>query len=322
MKKFIALALAAAMTAACAAVSAVAAEFPDGKPITIICPVKAGGDTDRNAREIATRLSKYLKTNVIVENINGGATVMGMQETLDRPADGYTLITNGTDIFVPWMMGTTEITLDSFKTVGVPLIDNTTVLVTATDYGYKDLKDLVEKSIAEPDSIEYGGKIGATNQICGIAMNEEWGSKMRFVDVGNNAAKITALLGYQTGVINVSYSLATDYFTTGDFTALCLLGSQKNELLPDVPMASDFGYKNVDFSKFIWLGVHPDTPDDIVAILTDALKKVSEDPDFQKYAENNYLTTCWYANEEAQAFCNSYYTDTMAPYQEAFLAQQ
>ena len=301
--------------------TASAADYPS-KPIQIVCPVKAGGDTDRNTRQLAIALGKVLGVNVVTVNVNGGATVLGMEQVLEADPDGYNLIINGTDIFVPNMMGTTDITLDSFKTIGVCAIDNTTVLVAHKDSGYADLKDLVEKSAAAPDSIEYGGKIGATNQICGIAMNKEWGAAMRFQDVGNNAAKITALLGRQTDVINLSYSLALDYFKTGEFQALCLLGSEANELMPDVKLASEYGYKNVDFSKFFWVGVHPDTPDEIVDILADALAKAAADPDFVKYLEENYLTPVCILKEEAQAYCNKFYQDTMEIYKEEFLAAQ
>lgn len=54
------------------------ADFPK-KPIQIICPVKAGGDTDYNTRVIAQYLSKYLGVNVVVTNVEGGATILGMQ---------------------------------------------------------------------------------------------------------------------------------------------------------------------------------------------------------------------------------------------------
>ncbi|MEG1943785.1 MAG: tripartite tricarboxylate transporter substrate-binding protein, partial [Angelakisella sp.] len=266
--------------------------------------------------------SKYIGTNVVVTNVAGGATVMAMQQILDGEADGYTMIINGCDMYVPYMMGTTDINIDKFKTVGVPIIDNTTVLAVNAKSGYKDLKALVDATKAAPGTIEYGGKIGATNQICGVAMNQEWGAGFKFMDVGNNAAKMTALLADQTDAINISYSLAQDYFKTGEFKALCLLGDKKNELLTDVPMADASGLKNVDFSKFFWLGVHPDTPDEIVDALAAALKKTTEDPDFIANMESNYLTTVWYEKAEAQALCNDYYTRTMEPYKDAFLAQQ
>ena len=301
--------------------SAMAYEFTDD--ITLICPVKAGGDTDRNTRTLAEAMQKYTGVNVVVKNVDGGATVMAMQECLDAEPDGNTLIVNGTDIFVPYMQGVSDITIDSFKTIGIPIIDNTTVLAVNAASGWETLEDLLEASKAEPNTIEYGGKIGAANQICCIAMNAEWDAGLKFIDVGNNAAKMTALLGEQTDVINISYSLANDYFTTGDFIPVVLLGTEKNDLLPmDVPIASEFGLKDVDFSKFFWVGTGPDVPDEKVEALIEVLNQVTADPDFIADVESNYLNVCPMVGEEAQEFCNAMYTDTLLPYKDAFLAAQ
>jgi tripartite-type tricarboxylate transporter receptor subunit TctC len=291
--------------------------------ITIICPVKAGGDTDRNTRTLAQAMQKITGVNVVVKNVDGGATVMGMQECIDAPADGNTLIVNGTDMFVPYIQGTSEINIDSFKTIGVPIIDNTTVLAVNKESGWNTLEDLLAADKESPNTIEYGGKIGASNQICGIAMNKEWGSSLRFVDVGNNAAKMTALLGLQTDVINISYSLANDYFSTGEFIPLVLLGTEKNDLLPqDVPLASDLGLTNVDFSKFFWVGTGPDVPDEKVAALTEVLEKATQDPEFIESIESNYLNVVFMGGDEARDYCNKMYEETLLPYKEAFLEAQ
>lgn len=294
-------------------------DFPK-KPIQIICPVKAGGDTDYNTRVIAQYLTKYLGVNVVVTNVEGGATILGMQQVLDGDPDGYTMVINGLDAYIPNMMGTTDITIDSFKTVGIPLFDNTTVLVANKASGYESIKDVVEKTQAAPGTIEYGMKIGAANQVYGIAMNTEWDAKFKPMDVGNNAAKMTALLGQQTDTVVLAYALAKDYFATGEFQALCLLGGEKNELLPDVPLPSEYGLKDLDCSKWFWLGVHPDTPDEIVDVLSDALEQVSKDPEFIKTMEENYLTVKYIAKKDAQDYANKFYEDTLVPYKDEFLS--
>lgn len=290
--------------------------------VTLICPVKAGGDTDRNTRVLAEYMQKYMGVNVIVKNVDGGATVMGMQECLDAKPDGTTLVVNGTDMFVPYMQGSSTINIDSFKTIAIPVIDNTTVLAVNKNSGWNTLEDLLKASQAAPDTIEYGGKIGASNQICGIAMNKEWNAGLKFIDVGNNSAKMTALLGEQTDVINISYALATDYFTTGEFIPLCLLGNEKNELLANVPMASDYDLTNVDFSKFFWVGTNPETPDEIVNALADVIKQVCEDPEFVATMEGYYLTVDYMATDEAKDFANKMYESGLLPYKEEFLSNQ
>jgi tripartite-type tricarboxylate transporter receptor subunit TctC len=298
----------------------VGSNYPN-KPIQIIVPVPAGGDTDYNARVLAEYVSKYIGQPVVVTNVEGGGTVTGMQQILDGNPDGYSLVVNGTDVFVPNMLGNTEVTLDSFKTAGISLIDNTTVLAVHKDSGFTQLPELVEASKANPQGLEYGMKIGATNNICGIAMGTQWGAEFKNVDVGNNAAKMTALLAKQTDVININYSLAKDYFTTGEFVPLVLLGSEKNQALPELPLAEDFGMENLDYSKFFWLGMHPETPDEIVKIFSDALKKACEDPEYIEKMEANYLTVKFMEPQEAHQFALNFYEETMLPFKEDFVNQ-
>ncbi len=291
--------------------------------MTLICPFKAGGDTDRNTRYLAEAMSRIAGVNVVVQNVDGGASVMGMQECLDAKPDGNTMVVNGTDIFVPYMQGNSDITIDSFKTVGITHMDNTTVLAVNKTSGWTTLDDLLKAAQAEPDTIEYGGKIGVANQICGIAMNNEWNAGLKFVDVGNNAAKMTALLGEQTDVINISYSLAGDYFSTGEFIPLVLLGAEKNELLPqDIPVGEDLGLKNLDFSKFFWIGTSPDVPDEKVEALTNLLEQVCQDETFQQELVDNYLTLKFMPGQEAADFANKMYEETLLPYKDQFLAAQ
>lgn len=88
-----------------------ATDFPK-KPIQIIVPLKAGGDTDYNTRVLAKYLQKYLGKPVVVTNVDGGATMIGMQQVLSSKPDGYTMVINGLDLYIPSLMGTTDITLD------------------------------------------------------------------------------------------------------------------------------------------------------------------------------------------------------------------
>ena len=87
-------------------------------------------------------------------------------------------------------------------------------------------------------------------------------------------------------------------------------------------LASEYGYKNVDFSKFFWVGVNPNTPDEIVDILADALAKAAQDPEFLSYLKDNFLTPACMLKEEAQQYAQKFYEDTMEIYKDEFLAAQ
>lgn len=65
------------------------AAWPE-KPIQIIVPWGAGGNTDTVARLVAEGLQKELKVNVNVVNRTGGAGVVGHDAIAKAKADGYT----------------------------------------------------------------------------------------------------------------------------------------------------------------------------------------------------------------------------------------
>src|SRR5262245_66182957 len=70
-----------------------AQQFPiPGKPIRIIVPFAAGGQTDIQARAVAQRMSETMSVPVIVENKPGASTLLGAREVQKSAPDGHTLL--------------------------------------------------------------------------------------------------------------------------------------------------------------------------------------------------------------------------------------
>src|SRR5689334_14441461 len=89
IRTFAAPALLAASITLCAA-SAIAETWPD-KPIHIIVPYVAGGNTDSNARLIGAKLSEALGQPVIIDNMPGAGANIGAGAAARAAPDGYTL---------------------------------------------------------------------------------------------------------------------------------------------------------------------------------------------------------------------------------------
>ena len=71
--------------------SAVAADAFPNRPITIVVPFAAGGETDLVARMLADGMSKELKQVMVVQNIIGASGVAGISAVTGAKPDGYTL---------------------------------------------------------------------------------------------------------------------------------------------------------------------------------------------------------------------------------------
>src|SRR5437868_7211704 len=71
-------------------VASSAQDYPT-KPVRIIVPFAPGGGSDFIARFIAQRLTGGLGQQVIVENKPGAGGMLGIEQGVKSPPDGYTL---------------------------------------------------------------------------------------------------------------------------------------------------------------------------------------------------------------------------------------
>lgn len=70
------------------------AQYPD-KPVLLIVGSGAGGINDIIARIVAEHMTKSLGQQVNVENRPGAGTTLAISAIAKAPADGYTLLVNG-----------------------------------------------------------------------------------------------------------------------------------------------------------------------------------------------------------------------------------
>ena len=86
-----------AATAALPAVSRVArAQAYPSRPITIVVPFAAGGNTDVNGRVLAEQMRGPLGQPVIIENVSGADGSIGTGRVARARPDGYTIELGGT----------------------------------------------------------------------------------------------------------------------------------------------------------------------------------------------------------------------------------
>jgi tripartite-type tricarboxylate transporter receptor subunit TctC len=62
------------------------------RPITIVVPYAAGGQSDVVARVVGEHMRETLGQPVLIENVVGAGGAIGLRRVARAPSDGYTLV--------------------------------------------------------------------------------------------------------------------------------------------------------------------------------------------------------------------------------------
>lgn len=272
------------------------AEYPT-KPIEVVVPVGAGGDTDLNTRITAKYLEQELGESIVITNVEGSGGSTGIKEVLSKEADGYAVLAYHNAMLVNNIYGLADYTSEDFKYAGVGILDQSNTFLASKDAEFDDLESLIEHAKDNPGKVKVATEVGAMTHLQILEFEQETGVEFNIVDAGGASDKITALLGGRVDIVPTSLGLVQDYIESGDFVSLGVLADERLEGAPDV---ETFAEQGVDMSvdKVFYWAFDPETPDEVVDTFSEALQKVVENEDYQEEIEKNWLTPTYLDSEE------------------------
>ena len=92
------------------------AAYPE-RPIKMVVPWAAGGDTDAIHRVIAGSMEKQLGKPVVVVNIAGASGTVGARDVMKAAPDGYTILAIHDFIHTTYHTGVAELTYRDFEPI-------------------------------------------------------------------------------------------------------------------------------------------------------------------------------------------------------------
>ncbi len=301
MKKLIGITLIAASFAVTStAFSADAVKWPT-KPVQVIVPAGAGGDTDFNARTIARYFEKLTGKQMIITNVKGGGGTIGMAQVLDAAPDGNTILFGH-----PGIMIVTEVAglwdknyEDVFDVACIPAVDKGAVLVASKQSGIKNVSDLVAKAKANPNKVIYGVEIGNFAHLQGLIFQKKAGIDLKFVDAGTVSDKIPNLLGGRIDVSSIPYGSVQDYGKTGDMAMVAQYNDTTNPLIPGVKTFKEQGI-SFQMEKPYVIAFKKGTDPAIVNKMADVMKQIIKEPGYAKALEEGFKQpVSFYDTQEA-----------------------
>lgn len=250
------------------------------KPITLIVPGAAGGTTDTPARIVAQKLGERLGQSVVVENLTGAGGIIGVQNLLRRPADGYTVLIGNT--------GTHAINYSAYKELGykrddfLPLTDMISfanVLQVNAQSKIHTVNELVAALKREPGKLSFSSAgMGQTTHLTAELFLERTGTSAVHVPYRGSAPATLGLLSGEVQFMFDNFNNALPQIQAGKLRALAVTSERRMPQLPDTPTMAQAGQK--DFVVTVYLGffVPAKTPPEVASKLAEALIAVVSDP--------------------------------------------
>jgi tripartite-type tricarboxylate transporter receptor subunit TctC len=258
------------------------------RPITVVSPYAAGGDSDLSGRNLANVVPKYLGQPMIMTNVVGASGTIGSQKVRTSPPDGYTLLIAriGSQAIIPALDTKTAYKWNDFTFLSL-LELNPYVCVVKADSQAKTMKDLIEMLRANPGKLNYSSAGAGTIQHMGpqYIFNVAGLPAGAAEHVGYKGAgeATTALLSGQVQFMCTNMTTLTGHLKAGTMRALMTTTAERLKELPDTPTARELGWPQLE-ALTGWSALYgpPGMPADVVAKWTEAFKQIAQDPDWLK----------------------------------------
>ena len=278
--------LAAALLLALAAgrVQAQEPPFPQKAPIEITVLFPAGSSADVTARMLADGMSKALGQRVLVVDRPGAGGAIGYKYVAAQKPDGYSLVWNSNSISTTYYSGQLPFDYRAFDAVA-RVLSESPVLAVRADARWKTLKELLAEARARPKAISIGHSgVGSHTHISLAALLNAAGAEATEVPFGA-AQVVPSLLGGHVDAILQLPAALSGPIRQGQVRLLAALTQERDPALPDVPTAREQGF---DVALEAWRGiaVPKGTPFEAIRELEQAIRTVTQSPEFAKGAEN------------------------------------
>ena len=267
----------ALLAALCVLAAPAIAAYPD-RPVKLIVPWAAGGDTDVIYRAFSPHLQKHLGgQTVVIANVGGASGTKGAKEAKDSAADGYTIFAVHDSIHSTYYTGVADVRWEDFEPIC--LVSATPSIVTASPKTpWADMKAMVADAKARPGQVSVGASLGSTSHFFPALVEKAAGIKFKYVPYDGTAPRMNALLGghIDMGESNLTQKGKVD---AGELKFLAIATDKRVPELPNVPTLKELGI-NVTYAVNRGLLALKGTPPEAKAKLDAACAAAAKEPAF------------------------------------------
>lgn len=281
--------------------STYAQDFPS-QPIDWMIAFGPGGGADRTARSMFPAGAEHMGVRVNLRNVPGAGGVVAWKEMLGAEPDGYTLLQGtSTPVLSLLLESNPPLQPDQIKIVCY-LSSFSTIVSAKKGKPWENWEGLVAYAKANPGKLTLGGTnsnlIGAVNVLTAA------GLEVTLVPYSSTTDTVADFIGNHIDLIAAEPPATID-LVKQDSVAIYNSGSDPlpddvNSAMGSPPLATkDLGLAGFSFPR--WIGVHPDTDDAKVKILSDRIGAVLKDEQVVKRLKGQNLDIGFSPYDQAQS---------------------
>ena len=252
------------------------------RPVTVVVPFAAGGNTDGIGRSIAQWLSDRLGQQFVVENRGGAGGAIAAEMVAKAPADGYTLFVAALPqiAIVPAISQTRYDPVKDFAPISV-VGTNPFVLAVNKDVPVKSVPEFIDYVRKAPQPLSYASAgIGSLNHLSMALFLKLAGIDMIHVPYKGNAPAMSDVVAGHVPAIFTNLSDALPQAAAGTIRLIGVSGETRAPQIPDVPTVAEQGFPTFKTRTWNALMAPAKTDPAIIARVAREVAAAAKDPGF------------------------------------------
>ena len=282
MKKLL-LAAGALLTFAQADLALAQDKWPS-RPIKLVVPFAAGGNTDAVGRITANYMTKELGVSVVVENRGGAGGIVGTDAVAKAAPDGYTLCicSIGSITIAP---ATEKLPYDPLSDIAPISLLNTNPLILLVNPEVKanSVQELIALAKATPTGLNYSSSgIGGLMYFSAELFKSKTGAPITHVPYRGGAPATAAVIVGEVQLVFTNMSDAVGQIEGGKVKALAVTTAKRSPAAPNVPTLAEQGIAGYHTESWNALFAPKGTPQAIVDRMALVAAAMANDPAVQR----------------------------------------
>jgi tripartite-type tricarboxylate transporter receptor subunit TctC len=252
------------------------------RPVTVVVPFAAGGNTDGIGRSIAQWLSDRLGQQFVVENRARAGGAIAAEMVAKAPPDGYTLFVAALPqiAIVPAFAQTRYDPVKDFAPISV-VGTNPFVLAVNKDVPVKSIPEFIAYVRQAPQQLSYASAgIGSLNHLSMALFLKLAGIEMIHVPYKGNAPAMSDVVAGHVPAIFTNLSDALPQAAAGSIRLIGVSSEARAPQIPDVPTVAEQGFPTFKTRTWNALMAPAKTDPTIVSRVASEVAAAAKDPGF------------------------------------------